>query len=38
MYRDEQIASSLAKFMDGFDYAMIDACPMMETSFPGWLK
>lgn len=37
MYRDEQIASSLAKFMDGFDYAMIDTCSMMETSFPGWL-
>ena len=37
MYRDEQLASSLAKFMDGFDYAMIDTCSMMEASFPQWL-
>lgn len=38
MYRDEQIASSLAKLFDAYDYAMIDTCSMMEESFPTWLE
>ena len=37
MYRDEQLASSLAKTLDAYDYAMIDTCSMMEDAFPGWL-
>ena len=37
MYRDEQLASSLAKYLSRYDYAMIDTCSMMEDSFPLWL-
>ena len=37
MYRDEQLASSLAKLLASFDYAMIDTCSMMEDAFPLWL-
>jgi len=38
MYRDEQLASSLAKVFDEYDYAMIDTCSMMEESFPSWME
>lgn len=38
MYSDENKSSSLAKFLNGFDYAMIDTCSLMDEAFPnGWM-
>ena len=37
MYSDERAASSLAKFLSEFDYAMIDTCSLMEDAFPLWM-
>ena len=37
MYSDEIKSSSLAKYLNGFDYAIIDTCSLMEDSFPEWM-
>ncbi len=37
MYSDENKSSSLAKFLNGFDYAMIDTCSLMDEAFPEWM-
>ena len=38
MYRDENKSSSLAKYLNGFDYVIIDTCSLMEESFPEWME
>jgi rRNA-processing protein FCF1 len=37
MFNDENKASSLAKFLNGFDYVIVDTCSLMEDSFPAWM-
>jgi rRNA-processing protein FCF1 len=37
MFNDENKASSLAKFLNGFDYVIVDTCSLMEDSFPSWM-
>ena len=37
MYSDEIKSSSLAKYLNGFDYVIIDTCSLMEDSFPEWM-
>jgi len=37
MFNDENKSSSLAKFLNGFDYVIVDTCSLMEDSFPAWM-
>ncbi|MBE6126464.1 MAG: hypothetical protein E7182_00540 [Erysipelotrichaceae bacterium] len=37
MYSDENKSSSLARFLNTFDYAMIDTCSLMDEAFPEWM-
>lgn len=37
MFSDENKAASLAKFLCGNDYVIVDTCSLMEESFPIWL-
>src|SRR5574344_263000 len=37
MFNDENKASSLAKFLNGFDYVIVDTCSLMEDSFSAWM-
>lgn len=37
MFSDENKASSLAKFLNTFDYAIIDTSSLMEDSFPNFM-
>ncbi len=37
MYSDENKSSVLAKFMNPFDYVIIDTCSLMDEAFPEWM-
>jgi len=37
MFNDENKSSSLAKFLNSFDYVIVDTCSLMEDSFPAWM-
>ena len=37
MYSDENRSVALAKYLNGFDYAVIDTCSLMEDSFAEWM-
>lgn len=37
MYSDENKSSVLAKFINGFDYVLIDTCSLMDDAFPQWM-
>ena len=37
MYSDEIMSSSLAKFLNNFDYVMIDTCSLMDEAFAPWM-
>ena len=37
MYSDENKSSNLAKFLNNFDYVLIDTCSLMDESFPEWM-
>ena len=37
MYSDENKSSVLAKFLNGFDYVLIDTCSLMDDAFPEWM-
>ncbi|MCR5349337.1 MAG: hypothetical protein K6E59_07020 [Bacilli bacterium] len=37
MYSDENKSSALAKYLNTFDYVLIDTCSLMEESFPEWM-
>ena len=37
MYSDENKSSVLAKFLNGFDYVIIDTCSLMDDAFPEWM-
>ena len=37
MYSDENKSSSLARFLNTFDYAIIDTCSLMDEAFPEWM-
>ncbi len=37
MYSDENRSVALAKLLNGFDYAVIDTCSLMEDSFADWM-
>lgn len=37
MYSDENKSSDLARFLNTFDYAIIDTCSLMDGGFPEWM-
>ena len=37
MFSEEQYATSLAKFLSDFDYAIVDTCSLMDDAFPKWM-
>ena len=37
MYSDENKSSTLAKFLNPFDYVIIDTCSLMEEAFAEWM-
>ena len=37
MYSDENKSSSLARFLNTFDYTIIDTCSLMDEAFPEWM-
>lgn len=37
MYSDENKSSALAKYLNVFDYVLIDTCSLMDESFPVWM-
>ena len=37
MYSDENKSSALARYLNTFDYVIIDTCSLMDDGFPLWL-